>query len=634
MLNSHINLLIEMQIAEIAKLQGVLKENPNYFPPTISEEAFLNLPAPIAEAVNQYQSLEEKSIALLSIITAAASGIDNLKIPYRSKFYNTNIYLVVAGPPASNKGIALHSREILKLITKKYKDKYSKEKAEFIDTKKQQKLNQRSNKSVTEETTSENNHKSITDNLEIFLKIPKLKYAILPADISASALVDLIHTNDGSGLIFDSEAQTILNTFKQEWGSNLVSILLKAFENEPVELSRRSMDSLISIEKPKLSVLLTGNPEHLYGLVKAISNGLYSRFAIYLTQKTGWKDINQEENDKDYLKGYKYLSEIIDVLNNQLTTVETEFSLTKDQLKYFNYFFGNLDRILSETIDSNFSSVVKRQAVMFYRFCAVLTAIRFTENLNSKIICTDEDFITVIFLCSTLLQHSIYTFLTKAEEKNQTDEFIDLLPDSFNRKEAMDVAKFQKISLRRMDNYLKESIGKKLRKIRHGEYEKITPAILQNVQYEEAMDSSEYSGENDSKENQSTQNLEISAIMDVRQDNESNVDFITDFLKSIEVENTETAHKSEMSKFDNDIQFVLSSFPFDFDEEFEAAVYSIFHDDLSYYSKVKDLILDEFVDGLQSIYSLSDKEIKHIVSKLKELKILEVGEDDTIVINS
>jgi len=123
-----------------------------------------------------------------------------------------------------------------------------------------------------ESESSSNNNKY--EDLEVSITEPNPKHIILPSDISSASLVDLIEKNDGFGLIFDSEAQTILNTFKQDWGANLTSMLLKTFENEPLELARKSMKSMISIREPRFSVLLTGNPEHLFGLVKSITNGL------------------------------------------------------------------------------------------------------------------------------------------------------------------------------------------------------------------------------------------------------------------------------------------------------------------------------------------------------------------------
>ena len=627
-----------MQIAEIAKLQRVLNDDPHYFPPTIPNECFLNLPAPIAEAVNQYETLEERSIALLSTVVVAGSGLNEIIIPYRKKRYNTNFYLVIIGPPASNKGIALHSRKILEKITERYELTYKRDYAIYEAARKQNKINAKSNYSAGQENSESEPSGINYSNLELNEIEPNPKYAILPADISAAALINLADKNNGAGLIFDSEAQTLLNSFKQDWGANLTSLLLKSFENEPIEVARMTLTTMLSIPKPRLSVLLTGNPEHLSGLVKSITNGMFSRFGIYQTRKVNWVDIKFEENSKDYLEGYANLATIIDKINSDLESgLNVTFRLSDVQIHFFNRFFGNLDTRLSYEIDNNFASVVRRMGVVFWRICAVLTAVRNHENLNSELVCADADFQNGIYICSTLLKHSLYSYLTTADVNQPIDEFIAELPEEFNRHQALVVAKKLNISDRRMDSYLKDSSGPngKILKVRHGEYKKKTPAILQNVQYEELMDSSDYSVENDDQENEALKNLELSVNADYADSQHANhswVGFLTEFMKGVEADNTDAANEPEMSKLDKDVKFILSDCPFEFDEEFEAAVYSIFQEDLILYSRYPNLILGDFCMGLQGNYFLSDTEMNHIIAKLKELNMLSIKEDGCIAI--
>ncbi len=484
--------VVRTNIAEIAILHGGVFQDPNYFPPTIPSIVFESLPPILAEAVNQYETDEEKSIALLSSLTTLAAGLHDIKIPYRKKNYNCNLFQVIAGPPASNKGIALHSRVILDKVQHRLKKEYQLERAKYLkamnNRKEKENLNslevEESEKINIESESSSNNNKY--EDLEVSLTEPNPKHIILPSDISSASLVDLIEKNDGFGLIFDSEAQTILNTFKQDWGANLTSMLLKTFENEPLELARKSMKSMISIREPRFSVLLTGNPEHLFGLVKSITNGLYSRFCIYQTQKIGWLDMKQNENDKNYLKGYEKLSILVDEINNSLTNgAGLEFEPSTNQIEAYNHFFGTIDDILTSQIDPNFSSVVKRMGVVSFRIAAILGVIRDKSRSNGRLTCKDEDFAITISICSTLLQHSVYTFKTTTDTNSPINEFYNNLPDSFNRQQAMVVADSLGIKSRRMDTYLKELTGtKKIKKVTHGTYEKSTPATLQYVQFD------------------------------------------------------------------------------------------------------------------------------------------------------
>jgi hypothetical protein len=514
-----LNLLVENDIADIAMLQGFLNQDSNYFPPTIPPYVFKMLPDPLKGAIEQYDSNEEKSIALLSSLTTIAAGLHNIRIPFRKKEYHCNLFQVIVGPPASNKGITLHSRVILDKVQIRLKRQYLVDKAKHLKAlhDRKEKENQKSIDSldvkeseeinIESESSSNNNN---YDHLEVSLTEPNQKHIILPSDISSAALIDLVEKNDGFGLIFDSEAQTILNTFKQDWGANLSSVLLKSFENEPLELARKSMKSMISIPQPRLSVLLTGNPEHLVGLIKSLTNGLYSRFCIYQTQKIGWMDIKQNENNKNYLEGYRELSTIVDNINDSLSTgLYIQFRLTGDQIDMFNKFFGSLDGILSADIDTNFSSVVKRMGVICYRICSILGALRNHASLNRHLECSNEDFAVALSVCSTLLKHSVYTFMTSAETNLPLVKFYSQLPTRFTRKEAQIVASDMEIKVRTMDMYLKELISNnKLRKASHWDYEKNTPAILQYLQFEDYdQEIRAENRSNDQDSNESTDDL-------------------------------------------------------------------------------------------------------------------------------
>ena len=65
--------------------------------------------------------------------------------------------------------------------------------------------------------------------------------------------------NEGSGCICESEADTITNALKQEWGG-FNDVLRKAFHNETILSSRRAYFEYTKIEAPKLSLSITGTP--------------------------------------------------------------------------------------------------------------------------------------------------------------------------------------------------------------------------------------------------------------------------------------------------------------------------------------------------------------------------------------
>jgi hypothetical protein len=72
---------------------------------------------------------------------------------------------------------------------------------------------------------------------------------ILPADSSAAMFVELLFRNGGTGIIFETEVDTLVNTLKQDWGL-LDDKLRKAFHHEAISLARKTDRKVIHISRP------------------------------------------------------------------------------------------------------------------------------------------------------------------------------------------------------------------------------------------------------------------------------------------------------------------------------------------------------------------------------------------------
>lgn len=193
----HLDQVVRTHIADIADIaiwQRCLNQDPNYFPPTIPAEVFASLPPTLREAINHYETNEEKSIALLSSLTTLAAGLHDIKIPYRKKTINCNLFQVIVGPPASNKGISIHSRMILNKIQLRLNKNYLIEKAKYNKHVEEQRLNK--NKSSREEE----------ENLDIS---EELYFSIDSYNSEESSIFNIIsesslNNNESSSIIIDN----------------------------------------------------------------------------------------------------------------------------------------------------------------------------------------------------------------------------------------------------------------------------------------------------------------------------------------------------------------------------------------------------------------------------------------------
>jgi hypothetical protein len=111
----------------------------------------------------------------------------------------------------------------------------------------------------------------------------------------------------------------------------------------------------------------------------------------------------------------------------------------------------------------------------------ILTALRHfdTGEISSDFHCLDQDFGTALTLIKIYEQHAVFMFNELPKSSTGTDKalkkFFDLLPDKFQRKEAIELAlnKLQ-IKERTADGYLSKLLASKLLdNPRSGQYEKI-----------------------------------------------------------------------------------------------------------------------------------------------------------------
>jgi len=111
----------------------------------------------------------------------------------------------------------------------------------------------------------------------------------------------------------------------------------------------------------------------------------------------------------------------------------------------------------------------------------VLTALKYYDfNLKAtEFLCADEDFEIALKLVKVYEQHAVFMFNELPKSSTGADKalkkFYDLLPDNFQRKDAIEIAISQlKIKERTADGYLSKLLTSKLLdNPRSGQYEKI-----------------------------------------------------------------------------------------------------------------------------------------------------------------
>lgn len=227
--------------------------------PNIDNQAFKQLPNILAETVSLFDESRDKDLFLISSIAVLSGCFHMIRGYYFEELYSPHFYLFVTAPAGSGKGCIKWSKyfgnEIHRSLSLEYQNEVKK-------------ANQEENTSC----------------------LPKRKLLFIPGNSSASAFMKTLEANDFSGIIFETEADSLAGALDQDWG-NFDDILRKAFHHESTSLLRRKDSELVEIDRPHLSIVLSGTPRQLKKMLPDAENGLFSRFLFY-----SFKDVSEFKN--------------------------------------------------------------------------------------------------------------------------------------------------------------------------------------------------------------------------------------------------------------------------------------------------------------------------------------------------
>lgn len=111
------------------------------------------------------------------------------------------------------------------------------------------------------------------------IKEPRQRSLFLPADTTTAALLASVRDNDGGGLMWESELDTIVRANKSEFGS-YSDILRNNYHSEPIRSNRKQGRQFLELENTHFACVACGTPQQVGRFFQSAENGLFSRFAF------------------------------------------------------------------------------------------------------------------------------------------------------------------------------------------------------------------------------------------------------------------------------------------------------------------------------------------------------------------
>lgn len=374
--------------------------------PHFSQSVYDSLPPFLRQVMDCSSQSEDRDMMLMGSLTCLSATLHNVCGKYDGNVWYPMLYFFVMADAGMGKGALTYCRQLVVPINKQLREISEQQIREYKEA---QKLAKQDGEHVSGEE-------------------PKRRTLFIPTNSSASAFVEQLDNNDGIGLLFDTECDTLSAVLKSDFG-DYSSYLRKAYHHEPIEISRRKDNEFRCIEEPKLALCLSGTPEQLHTLTPDAENGLYSRILTYhIPFRAEFRDtlvedafdddvISSSLRERFYKLGLKYQH-----MRESFFRGGSYFVRIPGHLcSIFNNHFREVNQQTVDEVSNAMQGIVRRIAFAVFRIMMVLTAIRFMDEVANpsalahggkpiRLTCSDEDFHIAMEIGKVLTYHSIYCY--------------------------------------------------------------------------------------------------------------------------------------------------------------------------------------------------------------------------------
>ena len=403
------------------------------------------LPWQVEKAISIAPEGEMRDMLLLSLLTNYAYALPAMRMyhGFPHHVYGPELMTMVLAPAASGKGIMNYAKQLLQGIENEH--------GEFI---------------------------------------------FLPANTSSAALMSYLQMLKGRGIMMATEIDTLSKALGSSTGG-FSDVLRCMFEHETISKLRKNHEEFIEIPDPHFAVLISGTYNQLKPLIKSRENGLMSRFACYVVKQTQdfddrvWLDAEEDTVPQD-IALYEQLGHELSMRYGWMCKAKHPcyFYLTDAQRKTITRMFRAMYDIYRKSFGNEFDSILKRMPVIMKRIGMILTGLRMdmSQPLPERMVCSEDDFETMLLIGHKLLMHSAMMFQMLPENRDAAPgeigqtliqkQFFEMLPADFTKQDAVKQAEVLGIGLKSLDRWLSKFVqSSDLQHVSHGIYRKSTHQI-------------------------------------------------------------------------------------------------------------------------------------------------------------
>ena len=448
---------------------------------TFSQSVRAQLPGILRRIVADAVSEVDADLLILGSLTVFSACMPNVYGVYDRREVFANLFLYVTASASSGKGRLSLCRHLAAPLHRELREQYRKSMERYKQEQVQYVIN-RKNGDMEEPQE------------------PPFLTLFIPANSTATVVYQTLSQNDGVGLLFETEGDTLANAFNSDLG-NYSDGFRKAFHHEAISYLRKKDREYVEITKPKFSAILSGTPEQVFNLIPSAENGLFSRFIFYvMPTEIVWHDMFDASDGPTADELFEQIGRDFYQFHKPLTEQAVRFSLQREQQGRFNAFFTQAQEEYAALFGNDIIASVRRLGLIFFRITMILTVLRQMdegdfppptgegERKEAVLVCADADFDTAMAMVRVLLRHSASVFqsLPRRTERRfrqgrqqrtegSRQALLSALPDTFNRTAYLQAAAQMGIGEKTAERYIADLCRSgMLEHPANGQYNKVT----------------------------------------------------------------------------------------------------------------------------------------------------------------
>lgn len=408
---------------------------------TFSQSIRNQLPDILKRIVADAVSEVDADLLILGSLTVFSACLPNVYGVYDRREVFSNLFLYVTASASAGKGRLSLCRHLAAPLHRELREQYIKSMEQYKHEQLQYVLDKKKGEAKEPEE-------------------PPFLTLFIPANSTATVVYQTLNQNNGVGLLFETEGDTLANAFNSDLG-NYSDGFRKAFHHETISYLRKKDREYVEIQKPKFSAILSGTPEQVFNLIPSAENGLFSRFIFYvMPTEIVWHDMFDDSDGPTADELFKEIGKDFYRFHKLLAAQTVRFTLQPEQKQRFNAFFSQTQQEYAAIFGNDIIASVRRLGLILFRFAMILTVLRQMDDgtfpppsgsddgqrPEAVLTCADADFATALAMVKVLLQHTVTVFQAlprRAERRFRQDRrqrteshmqtFLAALPDSFDR---------------------------------------------------------------------------------------------------------------------------------------------------------------------------------------------------------